>query len=83
MLEQTQVNAGILIAWVGAAFGAVVLTFNLIHYTPGLGFVGLAVVVMTCTHALRITLLKRDRLMREAFDLGRDHERLQSVRMTR
>jgi hypothetical protein len=83
MLEQTQVNAGILIAWVGAAFGTTVLVYNLINYRPGLGFVGLAVVVMTCTHALRITLLKRDRLMREAFELGRDHERLQAVRSMR
>lgn len=80
MLEQAEVNVGILLTWIGATFGTAVLTINLIHYTPGLGFVGLASVVLTCAHALRLTLLKRDRLMREAFELGRDHERLKSVR---
>jgi hypothetical protein len=40
-------------------------------------------VVITCTHIVRCTLLKRDRLLREAFELGRDHERLQAVRSVR
>jgi cell division protein FtsL len=83
MVDQKQVSVCILLSWVGAVFATAVLTLNLIHYVPGLGFVGLAVVVITCTHIVRCTLLKRDRMLREAFELGRDHERLQSVRAVR
>lgn len=80
MLDQKQINLGTLLSWIGAAVGTTLLALNLIYYLPGLGSVGLAVVVITCTHIVRGTLLKRDRLMREAFELGRDHERLHSVR---
>jgi cell division protein FtsL len=80
MLEQRQVNLGTILTWLGATVATVLLILNLIREVPGLGAMAVAVALVTSTHALRLTLLKRDRLLREAFELGRDHERLKSVR---
>lgn len=80
MLDSAQINVGRLLFWLGLVLGAGLQFFNLVHYVPGLGSIGISVIVATFAHALRRVAVSHDEALREAFELGRDHERLHALR---
>lgn len=77
MLDQAEISfsLGTMLSWLGMTVATVLLAVNLIYYQPGLVGVGLGVMMLTCTHTIRRAIFAHERTMREAFELGRDHER--------
>lgn len=81
MLDQAEINVGRLLFWMGMSIGICLLVANIfMGGNPALGPMGIAVLMLSCTHAVRRSVVSHDQALRDAFELGRDHERLQSVR---
>jgi hypothetical protein len=82
MFDQTEIrfNIGRAMFWLTLTTGICVLVVNLFTYRPGLGLLGLALLMASCGIATRRAISDHDRAMHAAFELGRDHERLQNVR---
>lgn len=81
MLDQTQVNLGKLLFGSIMSLGIIILLVNLVHYFAGLSALGVALIVLACSIAIERSICAHDKALREAFELGRDHERLRLTKV--
>lgn len=79
MLDKAEINVGRLLLWLGMAAGVALLFANFFIHTEGIGALGLGFLVVTSAHAVRRVIVARDDALREAFECGKNYERMHSV----
>jgi hypothetical protein len=80
MLNEAEINVGRALTWLGMTVSAAMLAYNLmVEYVPGLGPLAACIMLLTCTHIVQRSIVSHDKALREAFNHGREHGKLQAV----
>jgi hypothetical protein len=80
VLDKAAVSVLSLLIGTGYAIGGGLILLTVVTGVQVLSTFGLALITITSAYAVRRAVVAHDVALREAFELGRDHERLQSVR---
>lgn len=81
MLDEAEIhlNLGRLACWLLMMAGASIVVANLIWFHPGFSALGATIFVGGCALAVIRSIHSHDTGLREAFEHGREHARLQTV----
>lgn len=83
MLSQRSISVSCLIVWIGISLGLGLLVLAQITNHDDFARWGIVIICLACTYSVHRRLDVRDARVRDAFEMGREHERTRDLSAVR